>query len=144
MHINLNIKGRNPNGIVDPKDQYQLEEEIITKLYDLKHPVTGNRIVALALRNRDAIVLGLGGPESGDIVYCIAEQYGVHHGDSLSTFQGEDHTSVSPIFIAAGRASRAVSIPIVISDRLMWLLRLQLYWAFASLHNVRAHLLTRF
>ena len=102
MHINLNIKGRNPNGIVDPKDQYQLEEEIITRLYDLKHPVTGNRIVALALRNRDAIVLGLGGPESGDIVYCIAEQYGVHHGDSLSTFQGEDHTSVSPIFIAAG------------------------------------------
>lgn len=46
-HIYLNIKGRNKHGdidgIVDPNDQYALEEEIMTKLYELKDPETGVR-----------------------------------------------------------------------------------------------------
>ncbi len=104
--IYLNLKGRNVHdgieGIVDPADQYELEEEIMTKLYELKHPVSGNRMVALAVRNKDAVHFGLGGPECGDIIYFMAEQYNQHHGDSLSTAQGEEHTSVSPIFVAAG------------------------------------------
>jgi len=102
MDIYLNIKGRNPEGIVDPADQYELEEEIMTKLYELKHPVSGHRVVGLALRNKDAIHFGLGGPESGDIVYCLAEEYCQHHGDSLSSYFGHEHTSVSPIFVGAG------------------------------------------
>ncbi|MBO5366341.1 MAG: nucleotide pyrophosphatase, partial [Peptococcaceae bacterium] len=55
-----------------------------------------------ALRNKDAVHIGLGGPESGDIVYCLAEEFNQHHGDSLSTYQGHEHTSVSPIFVGAG------------------------------------------
>ena len=104
--IYINLKGRNNHdgieGIVDPADKYELEEEIMTKLYELKHPVTGHRIVSLAVRNKDAVHFGLGGPECGDIIYFLAEPYNQHHGDSLSTAQGEEHTSVSPIFIGAG------------------------------------------
>ena len=104
--IYINLKGRNNHdgidGIVDPADKYDLEEEIMTKLYELKHPVTGHRIVSLAVRNKDAVHFGLGGPECGDIIYFLAEPYNQHHGDSLSTAQGEEHTSVSPIFIGAG------------------------------------------
>ncbi len=100
--IYINLKGRNPEGIVDPADKYELEEEIMTKLYEVKSPITGKRVVSLAVRNKDAVHFGLGGPESGDIVYFLAEGYNQHHGDSLSSFYGEESTSVSPIFIGAG------------------------------------------
>ncbi len=105
-HIYLNIKGRNKHGdidgIVDPADQYELEEQIITDLYGYKDPETGHRVVTVALRNKDAILLGQGGPEAGDICIWIAEGYNFDHADSLSTTYGENDTSVSPIFIAAG------------------------------------------
>lgn len=101
-HIYLNIKGRDPHGIIDPKDQYEWEEEIMTRLYGYRSPETGKRIIALALRNRDAVLLGLGGPESGDILYWNAEGYNYDHCDSLSTTYGCKGTSVGPIFIAAG------------------------------------------
>ena len=105
--IYINLKGRNVHGIVDPADKYELEEEIMTKLYELKHPQTGRRVVALAVRNKDAVHFGLGGPECGDIIYFLTEGYNQHHGDSLSTFYGEEHTSVSPIFVAAGQGFKS-------------------------------------
>ena len=101
-HIYINLKGRDPHGIVDPEDKYELEERIMTDLYSLKDEVTGHRRIALALRNKDAILLGLGGPESGDICYWNAEGYNHDHADSLSTTEGYADTSVGPIFIAAG------------------------------------------
>lgn len=100
--IYINLKGRDKTGIVEPEDKYELEEEIMTALYGYKHPVTGKRVVALALRNKDAVLLGMGGPECGDIVYWMAEGYNYDHCDSLSTTLGYADTSVSPIFIAAG------------------------------------------
>ena len=111
-NIYLNLKGRNKHtladgtvidGIVDPAEQYELEEEIMTKLYQLTDKKTGHRIVSVALRNRDAVLLGYGGPECGDICCWLAEGYNNDHADSLSTAYGEGNTSVSPIFIAAGK-----------------------------------------
>lgn len=102
-HIYVNLKGRDPHGIVEPEDKYEVEEEIMTRLYGYRHPKTGKRVISLAVRNRDAVHFGLGGPASGDIVYFLAEGYNWDHADSLSTFQGEADTSVSPIFIAAGK-----------------------------------------
>ncbi|NLI11117.1 alkaline phosphatase family protein [Pelotomaculum propionicicum] len=101
-HIYLNIKGRDKYGIVEPEDQYEVEEEIMTALYGYKDSVTGKRVIAMALRNKDAVLLGLGGPESGDIIYWTAEGYNYDHCDSLSTTCGYGGTSVSPIFMAAG------------------------------------------
>ena len=101
-HIYLNIKGRDPQGIVDPKDRYQVEEEIMTALYGYKDKETQQRVVALALRNKDAALLGMSGPECGDIIYFLAEGYNFDHGDSLSTTWGLEGTTVSPIFMAAG------------------------------------------
>ncbi len=115
MHIYLNLKGRNQHevkdadgnvtvidGIVDPADQYELEEQIITDLYNIKDKESGKRIIAWALRNKDAIALGLGGPDSGDIIYCMAEGYEHDHDDSMATSLGECDTSAGPIFIGAG------------------------------------------
>ena len=101
--IFINLKGRDPYGIVDPADQYELEEQIMTDLYGYKHPDTGKRVIALALRNKDAVLLGYGGPTAGDICIWVAEGYNYDHTDSLSTTYGEGHTSSSPIFVAAGK-----------------------------------------
>ena len=101
--IYINVKGRDPYGIVDPEDKYELEEEIITKLYGYKHEKTGKRVVALALHNKDAVLLGLGGPMGADIVLFVHESYVNDHGPALSTAYGHNDTSLSPIFLAAGK-----------------------------------------
>lgn len=106
-YINLNMKGRHSYGIVEPEDKYELERQIITDLYNYRDPHTGQRVVSLALRNKDAAVLGLSGPECGDIVYFMDEGYNIIHMDSLSTFEGHFNTSVSPIFVAAGKGIKA-------------------------------------
>ena len=100
--IYINLKGRDPYGIVDPADKYELEEQIITDLYGYKHEKTGKRVVALALHNKDAVLLGLGGPMGSDIVFVVHESYVEDHGAGLSTAYGYNDTSLSPIFLAAG------------------------------------------
>lgn len=99
-HIYINLKGRNPYGSVDPADKYELERKIIDDLYSYR--LDGKRIVNIALRNKDAAVLGMSGPECGDIIYFLEEGFNRLHGDALSTTEGYFGTSVSPIFIAAG------------------------------------------
>lgn len=100
--IYINLKGRDEHGIVDPKDKYQVEEEIMTALYGYRHKVSGQRVIQMALRNKDAILVGAGGPECGDILYWTAEGYNDDHFDGVSTCQGIGETSLSPIFIGAG------------------------------------------
>lgn len=100
--IYINLKGREPYGIVDPADKYELEEKIMTDLYSLRDELTGHRIVSVALRNKDAVIFGEGGPESGDIIYYIAEGYTGDHSDGLSTIDGTCDTSVRSVFMAAG------------------------------------------
>jgi len=100
--IYINVKGRWEHGIVEPEDKEALEDEIIAKLYSLRDE-KGRAIISLALKNKDAILLGLTGPECGDIVVMQNEQNLYDHGDSLSTFYGMHHTSVAPIFVAAGK-----------------------------------------
>ena len=103
-HIYINLKGRNKqegiDGIVDPADKYELERQIIDDLYSYR--LDGKRVVQLAIRNKDAKILGLGGENCGDIIYFLEEGFNHLHGDAMSTIEGYFDTSVSPIFIAAG------------------------------------------
>lgn len=101
-HIYINLKGRNPSGIVHIEDKYRLEEEIISALYNYRDPETGKRVISIALRNKDAALFGMSGSECGDIIYFKEEGFNVIHCDSLSTQEGYFNTSVSPIFVAAG------------------------------------------
>lgn len=105
--IYINLKDKYATGIVDAADQWELEEDIITKLYSLTSKTTGKRMVSVAVRNKDAIHFGLGGPECGDIIYFTADGYNNEHGCGLSTTIGASHTSQSPIFAAAGRGIKA-------------------------------------
>lgn len=101
-YIYINLIGRDKTGIVDPKDKYALEEQIINDLYNYRDPETGRRVIGICLRNKDGVLLGVNGPECGDIFFSIEEGFNRLHGDSLSTSQGYFGTSVSPLFIAAG------------------------------------------
>ena len=101
--IYLNIVGRDPYGIVAPEDKYELEEQIITDLYGYRDEKTGHRIVSMALHNKDAVLLGLGGPMGADIVIFVHDDYVEDHGNGLSTACGYNDTSLSPIFMAAGQ-----------------------------------------
>ena len=102
-NIYINLKGRQLNGIVEPEDKYELEEQIMTDLYGFKHPITGKRVIALALRNKDAVLVGYGGENCGDICYFMAENYANDHCDGLATACGVYDTTQSPIFLAAGK-----------------------------------------
>lgn len=100
--ININLKGKYPDGIVDPSEKDELVNKIIDDLYNYRDPHTGRRVVALAFKNRDAAMIGMGGDLCGDIICFMDEGFNIIHMDSLATQRGYFDTSVSPIFIAAG------------------------------------------
>ena len=68
MQVEINLKGRNPDGIVPPEDYEKLQEEIIDAFYSWKDPDTGKRPIALALKKKDAQIIGFWGPTTADVV----------------------------------------------------------------------------
>ncbi|WP_028983520.1 alkaline phosphatase family protein [Sporolactobacillus terrae] len=102
-YIYVNLKGRDQYGIVDPAEKYRLEEQIISDLYNYRDEATNQRVVGIALRNKDAIILGVNGPECGDIFFTVNEGFNRLHGDGLTTAKGYFGTSVTPLFIATGK-----------------------------------------
>lgn len=106
-YIWLNLKGRDKHGIVDPADKYALEEKIMQDLLNYRDE-NGRRVISLIMRNKDAAVMGLNGPNTGDLVYWCNEGATRCHGDCLSTTLGYADTSVSPIFVAAGKSFKHV------------------------------------
>ncbi|MHB1133135.1 MAG: alkaline phosphatase family protein [Chloroflexota bacterium] len=85
-YIQINLKGRDPEGIVAPEDYGKVQQEIIDALYAYRHPQTGERMVALALTKHDARLLGLHGDNCGDVVYALKPDFGnTGHGNLLAT-----------------------------------------------------------
>ncbi|MEW6667684.1 MAG: alkaline phosphatase family protein [Thermodesulfobacteriota bacterium] len=78
-HIFVNLKGRDPQGIVEPADYGRVQEEIIDALMSMRDPVTGKRVVALALRKEEAGTLGVhaqqGFDRIGDVLFGLRPQY---------------------------------------------------------------------
>lgn len=99
--IYINLKGKYPTGIVDPANKYELEREIIDALYGYR--LNGKRVISIAMRNKDAVNLGTGGEQCGDILYWLEEGVNRLHGDALPEVNGYEDTCVTPIFIAAGK-----------------------------------------
>jgi predicted AlkP superfamily phosphohydrolase/phosphomutase len=83
IYIYINLKGRDPNGIVDPADYGKVQQRIIDALYSYVDPTTGKRPVALALSKQDVRILGLHGDRVGDVVYAIYPEFGGQHGPQL-------------------------------------------------------------
>jgi len=78
--IYINLKDRYEHGIVDASQYEEIQEKVIECLYSYVDPKTGERPVALALKKKDARLLGLYGERIGDVVYAVKDSYGKHHG----------------------------------------------------------------
>jgi len=86
VHIYVNLKGRDPDGIVEPGEEYeQVRQETIDTLLTYVDPKSGKRPFAMALRKEDARVLGLYGDRVGDVIYAIYPWFGGQHGNILPT-----------------------------------------------------------
>ena len=73
--IYVNLKGRDPQGIVAPDDYEQVCDEVIDVLHDIRDPVTGKRPITMVLRRADAAILGLGTDRMGDLYVVSAPGY---------------------------------------------------------------------
>jgi predicted AlkP superfamily phosphohydrolase/phosphomutase len=83
--VYVNLKGRDPEGIVEPEDYEKVQQEIMDALLTYRDPETGKRPVALALSKQDARILGLYGDRIGDVIYAINPWFGSQHGQILPT-----------------------------------------------------------
>jgi predicted AlkP superfamily phosphohydrolase/phosphomutase len=81
-HIFINLRGRDPQGIVDPKDYEKVQQEIIRALYNITNPENGESAVALACTRDQAATLGImpnrGYERIGDVVYAWKPGYMSH------------------------------------------------------------------
>jgi len=85
-YIYVNLKGRAPDGIVEPGEEYEaVRDQIIAAFYNYTDPATGKKPFALALRREDARVLGLYGDGIGDVVFALGNEWGGQHGNLLPT-----------------------------------------------------------
>jgi hypothetical protein len=89
--VHINLKGRDPDGIVNPGEEYrQAQEAIVSALGDYVDPVSGRKPVLFALRKEDARFLNIYGEQAGDVVYALKHDHGYQHGPFLPTadYQG--------------------------------------------------------
>lgn len=86
VHIYVNVRGRDPEGIVAPGLEYeQVREAAINALHEYVDPKTGVKPIVLALKQEDARIIGQYGPRSGDIIYAVDPRFGKEHGIHLPT-----------------------------------------------------------
>ena len=88
-YVWVNLKGRDPEGIVEPEDYVTVQNEIIKALYDYTDPDTGLKPIGFAFKKQNARMLDLYGDTTGDVVFCYADEYGSQHGPQFpSATQG--------------------------------------------------------
>jgi len=74
--IFINLKGRDPQGTVEPGEEYEkLRDEIIEKLYELRDPERGKHVIKMAVKKEEMKALGLYGENVGDIIFMTERGY---------------------------------------------------------------------
>ncbi|MGH2355408.1 MAG: hypothetical protein ACRDJN_27690, partial [Chloroflexota bacterium] len=67
-YVWLNVRGRDPDGIVEPGADYRRERDrLIDTLLAARHATTGRPLLRTAWRIEDAAPLGIGGDRTGDV-----------------------------------------------------------------------------
>jgi len=83
----INLKGRQPNGIVEPSEYEDLRNEIVRLLESANSPLNPvDKFTHIVMKKEDAEIFGLWGDRVGDIVYFAKAWYhGGHHGNFNTT-----------------------------------------------------------
>lgn len=87
----VNLKGRDPHGVVKSSEYEEARDLIIETLYSLRDTNTNERVIEQALRKEDASYLGLNGERIGDVVYFLKPPYGIFDGN-LGTLDASSMT----------------------------------------------------
>jgi len=83
-YVYLNLKGREPHGIVEPEDYDKTVEKIIDDLYNYRDPRNGKRVVAFCMNRDEMELVGMGGEHCGDILVQLQPTYNMEHAASPS------------------------------------------------------------
>ncbi|MFH1613744.1 MAG: alkaline phosphatase family protein [Planctomycetota bacterium] len=83
--LNINLKGRDPHGIVEPGAEYEnLKAELIELLRDWKDPQTGQHVLTDVFDpKKDGAFYGLGSDLDGDIRYFTRPGYTLYRSTSV-------------------------------------------------------------
>jgi predicted AlkP superfamily phosphohydrolase/phosphomutase len=102
VNIIVNLKGREPTGIVEPGAEYeQVRRDVIRALTSAQDPVAGYCPFVFALRREDAEVANMWGDLVGDVVYATLPEFDGAHGQQLPSARwgwGAQHT----LFVLSG------------------------------------------
>ena len=84
----VNLKGRDPQGIVPREEYEETRRHIIDVLQELRDPDTGDRIVTMVMTREESVNIGLGDERTGDVVYFLKPPYTIWCGpiDDLLTY----------------------------------------------------------
>lgn len=100
-YVYINLKGRDPQGIVEPEDYDKTVQMVIDKLYGYRHPVTGARVVSFCLTREEMEMVGMGGNHVGDILFQVVPTYCNEHAFSPTTCTNEGY-SLNNLCIMSG------------------------------------------
>jgi predicted AlkP superfamily phosphohydrolase/phosphomutase len=101
--VYVNLKGREPEGIIEPGPAYeQRVKEILSRLRALRHPETGEPLIT-GLHRREEVLAGLYLERAADILFTIQDQryqssvkLGIEGRELLGTSEYEDSGSHRP------------------------------------------------
>lgn len=99
-YIYINLKGRDPEGIVEPEEYPALVQQIIDDLYAYRDPIHGRRVVAFAMTMEEAKSLGVGGEHTGDIFFQLNSDFGEEHAMAPSYVTSHGFSLVSLCMMA--------------------------------------------
>ena len=104
--IRINVKGREPNGVVDPGSEYEdLREELVTKLEALRDPGTGGRMVDKVYK-REELYHGDHVHKASDLIIKWQD----YEYKSRINLEVDDKVSTSQIMIDPAKDSKVSSI----------------------------------
>ncbi|MDO8589286.1 MAG: alkaline phosphatase family protein [Armatimonadota bacterium] len=118
-YVYVNLKGRDPDGIVEPGEEYEkVRTQVINLFYDYTDPATGKKPITLAIRNEHAALLGLYGDRIGDIVYALEPEFEHAHGQELPTAKFGRGSQTSLLIMAGPgiRKNHTVARPTALTD----------------------------
>ncbi len=107
-HVNVNLKGREPCGIVEPEDYERVVGDIILALRRYTIPGFDAPALAFAMPGDQAGFIGLGGSCCGDVVYgIIGSEIGGYHGGvhavQIPTAHTKEGGEMRPVCIMSGK-----------------------------------------
>ncbi len=110
IHIFINLKGREPTGIVKPTDYEATQREIIDALHAYRDPKTDRCPFVLALTREDAEMINLWSELVGDVIFALHPGFDGAHGRHLPVGEFSISGQHSTFIIAGAGIRKGVAL----------------------------------